>query len=153
LALAGCGPVLRDGRFVKGALSYRVAEPPAPWRRMAFADNDLAWGAPEGHVLALNATCTGHEDPPLDVLTRHLLMGFDARQPLGAQTLSLDGRAALRSRYEASLDGVPVELQVVVLKKNGCVHDLTYVAPAGQAGVHQAQFEALVTGFTQEHGP
>jgi hypothetical protein len=77
-------------------------------------------------------------------------MGFTEREELSQQLLPLDGREALRSRHTAKLDGVPVELELVVLKKDGCVFDFTYVAPPGQAEARMADFDALLAGFHAE---
>ncbi|MCA3015795.1 MAG: hypothetical protein INH41_25695 [Myxococcaceae bacterium] len=154
VTLAGCAGGLRAGWFAKDGLRYQVAAPPeGEWRPVAFAENDLAWAARRsGHLLAVNATCKDHGDPSLEVLTGHLLIGFQERALVERQPLTLDGRAALKSLFAVSLDGVPAEVEVVVLKKNGCVHDFTYVAPRGARAVHQAAFEALVAGFAQETG-
>ncbi|HEY0882974.1 MAG TPA: hypothetical protein VGD87_15640, partial [Archangium sp.] len=122
-------------------------------RPVAFDDNDLAWLGPNGHVLAMNATCTGHEDPPLEVLTNHLVIGFTDRQWGEKKKVMIDGREALRSQVTAKLDGVPVSLELVVLKKNGCVHDFTYISPQGREGEQRAAFEQLVANFRQEHAP
>ncbi|MFZ5441716.1 MAG: hypothetical protein ACOZQL_17065 [Myxococcota bacterium] len=151
----GCRGGLSGGMFRRpDGLSYRVVEPQGDWRRVDFEDNDLAWLAPKtGHLLALNATCTGHEDPPLEVLTNHLVIGFTEREWLSKTPLQLDGRDALRSKVHARLDGVPVSLDLVVLKKNGCVHDFTYVSPRGQEATFARDFDALVAGFRQERAP
>jgi hypothetical protein len=141
--------------FVKDRLRYRLAAPASPvWRSLRLADNDLAWVARDnGELLAANATCEDHGDPSLEVLTNHLLIGFEARELDDQRPFTLDGREALRSRYRARMDGVPVALEVVVLKKNGCVHDFTFVAPLGLQAVHSADFEALVASFAQEAAP
>lgn len=142
---------LRGDLFSKGTVSYRVVAPrETEWKPVSFSDNDLAWLLPTTrHVVAVNATCEGHEDPPLEVLTRHLLVGFTDKVKLETAGLTLDGREGLRTIWRAQLDGVSVELELVVLKKNGCVHDFTYVSPLGQRGAHQAEFDALVSGFAQ----
>lgn len=152
--LLGCGAGLREGRFFKDGLAYKVVAPTDPaWRRIDFAENDLAWAASDGHIIATNSTCKDHGDPTLEVLTGHLLIGFDERVLTQRKPFTLDGRAALRSCYEVSIDGVPAEVEVVVLKKNGCVHDFTYVSPRGQRPRWQAAFDGLVTGFAQEKSP
>lgn len=152
LFLCGCRGGLAGGVYTRGNLQYRVAEP-SGWKPVAFDDNDLAWLGPNGHVLAMNATCEGHEDPPLDVLTNHLVIGFTDRQWGERQKVMIDGREAQRSQVTAKLDGVPVSLELVVLKKNGCVHDFTYISPLGREAEQRAAFEKLVTNFRQEHGP
>lgn len=152
ITLCGCRGGLVGDKFKRDGLSYRVIEPQG-WRRAGFDDNDLAWVSDQGHVIAINATCTGHEDPQLDVLMNHLVIGFTDRQWLSKTKFQLDGREALRSLVRAKLDGVPISLDLVVLKKNGCVHDFTYASPSGQEHAHQAEFDALIAGFRQERAP
>jgi len=152
VGLTACSGGLKGELFQKKGVSYRVVAPSeAGWKRIALSDNDLAWAAKGSpHVLSMNAVCEGHDDAPLEVLTRHLLFGFTEREEKSAQREMIDGREALHTVWAAKLDGVPVELELVVLKKDGCVHDFTYVSPPGERGVHQQAFDALVAGFRQE---
>ena len=149
---ASCNGHLADGYFAKDSLRYRVAEPDsAQWQVVKFAENDLAWvNKNSAHVLSVNATCGDHGDPGLDVLTTHLMFGFTERTLKTRQTKMLDGREALFSSYVAKLDGVAVEIELVVLKKNDCVHDFIYIAPAGRAAEHRAGFDRLLSEFTAE---
>lgn len=146
----GGGGSLRDGTYRDAEASYRLAEPPRGWDRVDFSGNDLAWSDGEGSLIAVNSVCEGHGDPSLKVLTDHLLMGFDRREVLEREELQLDGRGALRTRANASLDGVPVELEMTVLKKDGCVYDLVYTAPHGRFGVRAADYRSLVKSFSAE---
>jgi hypothetical protein len=150
--VAGCRRVaFEDSVFSKPQVSYRIGELPKHWQRVFVEGNDLAFSEIDtGRAISINSTCEGHDDPPLPVLTRHLLMGFTEREELSQRLIALDGREALRSRHTAKLDGVPVELEFVVLKKDGCVFDFIYVAPPGQAEVRMADFESLITGFHAE---
>ncbi|MDY7230198.1 hypothetical protein [Hyalangium rubrum] len=150
--LAGCRRVkFEDSVLTKPAVNYSVGDLPEHWHRVHLKDNDLAFSeVGTGRALSINSTCEGHDDPPLPVLTRHLLMGFTEREEQDQQLMMLDGREALRSRYLAKLDGVPVELELVVLKKNGCVFDFTYIAPPGEAQARMADFDALLAGFHTE---
>jgi hypothetical protein len=151
----GCSAGLRDGVVTKGSLRYRVGPPnSASWRKFSLHDNDAAWTARDsGHVMAVNSTCADHGDPSLDILTNHLVMGFTDRALDARAELTVDGRQALRSFYRARLDGVPVELELLVLKKNGCVHDFSYISPLGQKAALQADFDRLVQAFHQEAAP
>jgi hypothetical protein len=136
--------------FTKPGVSYRVGELAPIWERVKLSENDLAWYTEDtGHALQVNSTCQG-EDVPLDVLTRHLLMGFTERQAVSEGKVVVDEREALRSHYQAKLDGVPVELLMVVLKKDRCVYDFTYVAPLGRFEERVGDFESLVHGFHTE---
>ena len=153
LFASGCRGGLLGGMYTRDGVAYRVVEPSGDWRRINFDDNDLAWVARQGHVIAINATCTGHEDPQLEVLTNHLVIGFTDREWVSKKRFELDGREAMRSLVKARLDGVATSLDLVVLKKNGCVHDFSYVSPTGQEATHQAEFDALIAGFKQERAP
>jgi hypothetical protein len=142
---------LRAGVFTKSDVRYRIGELPPGWKQTSFRDNDLAWMANDtGHSIALNSTCDGYQEAPLPVLTQHLLMGFSGRQLIKQETVPLDGRDALRSHYLAKLDGVPIELLLVVMKKNGCIYDFTYVSPVGQFADKLADFEHFLQGFKTE---
>ena len=146
---AACTEGLKGEYFKKGDVQYRVAElDSGAWKKVDFADNDVAWLGPNGTILAMNATCKDFGDPSLEVLTQHLLMGFTDKQLTERKTFVLDGRDALESTYTAKLDGVPIEITVAVLKKDGCVHDFQYVAPPGKGAEQRAQLDALIDGFT-----
>ena len=135
----------------KSGARYRVGALPPAWERVQVPQNDLAWYTPDtGHALSVNASCDQHEDAPLDVLTRHLLSGFTERQEVSHETVVLDEREGLRSHYQAKLDGVPVELLLLVLKKDRCVYDFTYVAPLGRYAERVGDLESLVQGFHSE---
>ncbi|HEY0841114.1 MAG TPA: hypothetical protein VGD74_13080 [Vulgatibacter sp.] len=137
----------RDGVYHGSEARYRVERLPSPWSQVSFSGNDLAWVAPEGQVVAVNGLCSEHGDPSLKVLTDHMLLGFEDRVVRTREELKLAGRAALRTRAGASLDGVPVELELTVLKKDGCVYDLTYTAPPSAFDGRLAEYRRLVEGF------
>ncbi|AFE07744.1 hypothetical protein COCOR_07794 [Corallococcus coralloides DSM 2259] len=152
--LAGCHrATFEDSVLQKSDVKYRVGPLSNDvWERRGFDDNDLAFveRGDTGRIIATNATCRDHDDPSLQVLTKHLLMGFTERQDLGQRTFTLDDREALRSRYVAKLDGVPVSLELVVVKKDNCVFDFSYIAPVGAADARMADFESLFQGFRAE---
>ncbi len=145
-ACAGKG-TFRDGIFYGNEARYRVAPPGGPWERVSISGNDLAWEGAAGEVIAVNALCSEHGDPSLQVLTNHLLMGFEDRTVRERETLQLAGRAALRTRVGASLDGVKRELELLVLKKDGCVYDLSYLAPPSTFDARLPDFHAVVESF------
>lgn len=139
----------RDGHFQSRQASYYVQAPGPGWQPLSFSGNDLAWGRGDS-LISVNSECEGHGDPSLEVLTGHLLIGFEDREILDRERLQLDGRGALRTRALASLDGVPVELEMVVLKKDGCVYDLIHTAPRGSLSEGQSAFDAVVSSFRTE---
>lgn len=141
---------LQAGVFRKNGKAYHVHVPPS-WTPVSFRGNDLAFVDESSRFLmALNSTCEGYDDAPLRVLMGDLLLGFDQKQGLTQTELTLDGRAALRGHFHATLDGVPVDLALVVLKKDGCVYDFTYLAPRGHLEERLGLYNALLARFTTE---
>jgi hypothetical protein len=152
--VAGCGggSHLVGRTYHDDEARYRIGELGTGWTRISVADNDLAFhNASLEAVVEVNASCDPAADIPLTVLTNHLLAGFTQRQTLSEDLMPLDGREALRTHVVASLDGVPREFLIFVMKKNDCVYDLVLIAPQGDAFTRsQTVFESFVGGFTTE---
>jgi hypothetical protein len=139
------------GVYSKPGVRYAVTPPASGWRSVPVDESDLAWvSTTSEHSLAVDSTCDPGQDAPLEILTNHLLMGFTDRERVSEALEQIDGREALRSRYRAKLDGVPLELELVVLKKDGCVYDFFYQSPPGLSDDKHADFERLVHGFKTE---
>jgi hypothetical protein len=132
---------------------YRIGELGGGWSAVSVPDNDVAFhNGSLGAIVQVNASCDPAGDIPLTVLTSHLLAGFTARQTLSEDLVPMDGRQALRTHVTASLDGVPRELLLYVLKKNDCVYDLTLITPPGELTSSLTTFESFVAGFSTEAG-
>jgi hypothetical protein len=153
LLLGGCRSVsLREGVVSTPDTRYRVGPVPADWHQVNLKDSDFSWvTSPPAYAFWVNSTCKEYEDVPLVALNRQLLIGFTDVQKVEQKTQMLDGRDALFSHYRAKMDGVERELDLVVLKKDGCIYDFAYVAPVGGYAVRQGQFRALVDGFATEN--
>ncbi|MGE0789399.1 MAG: hypothetical protein AB7S26_27240 [Sandaracinaceae bacterium] len=153
LLAIGCGGAQFDGeRYRDAEARYQVGQLGDGWDRLDVAQNDLAWHHDSlGAIVQVNATCDPGSDVPLSALTNHLLIGFTDRDFQSSETVPLDGREALRSHVLASLDGVPRELLLYVLKKDECVYDFALVAPPGGGfATARDSFERFVGGF---HAP
>ncbi len=148
LMLAGCGHEgeLRGWVWRGERASFRMGPLPPSWERVdgdgvQFQERAL------GAVILAHVDCRESSDAPLNVLRNTLLIGFTDRRIVEEQPVTLAGRAALRSRVDARLDGVPVEIDAYVLKKDACVYDLVYAAPPERAAAGRPAFQAFVAGF------
>lgn len=137
----------QGGTFIKGDERFHVTAP-AEWQPISPPAGDLAWRDPRSRsVISANATCKGHHDPPLGTLVNDLLIGTTDRRYLLDETIELDGRDARHEVVALKVDGVPLVYDLYVLKKDGCVYDLTLVAtPPAYDGVAD-RFVAFVSGF------
>jgi len=151
---AGCGGggTLRGSVYEDSEARYRIGDLGAQWESLDVDQNDLAWRQPStGAIVQVNASCDPFSDVPLTSLTNHLLIGFTDRDRRSTERVPMDGREALRSHYVASLDGVPRELLLYVMKKDECTYDLSLVAPPGEPYQRaEPEFEAFVRAFTTD---
>ena len=101
-----------------------------------------------GATIVTEAICGGaFEDLSLELLTQNLMAGLGGAKKIKKEFWQLSGREALYTLTEASLDGVPEQLEIVVLKKNLCEFDFySIAAPQNGAAVSQA-FADFVKGF------
>jgi hypothetical protein len=53
----------------------------------------------------------------------------------------------------AKLDGVPMQYDIYVMKKDGCVYDLVYVAPPARFTAGAADFERFALGLRASSPP
>jgi len=121
-----------DGTLYRGPdVAFRVSPLPASWRRVS------------------------DRDAPLVALTEHLLIGTTDRAIVREETIPFDAREARHTVLSARLDGVQMEYDIFILKKDGCVFDLVYVArpDAAKGAGGAAEFERFVLGFHTVGGP
>ena len=157
LGTASCGHAqsFDEGVLRKGGLAVRVGPVPSGWRRIQVDGADLAFRDDERSGSALfNVRCGRRDDDaPLAVLTNHLVMGTTEREFDAQDTVPFDGREALHSLLRAKLDGVPMQYDIYVMKKDGCLYDLVYVAPPGRFADGAADFERFAKGLRTEASP
>lgn len=143
---------LRGRVYADDEARYRLGPLPR-WQRLEVdARNDLAFGQPElAAVIQVNSSCNPELDIPLEALTGHLLIGFTERRIREQRRVPMAAREALRTHVVGKLDGVPREMVIHVLKKNGCVYDFALIAPPdGRFQRAQTAYERMVGGFRTE---
>jgi hypothetical protein len=148
LAAIGCGgPTFAGGVYENDHARYRVGPLGPEWDRMEVGSNDLAFQRPDMGTISVNSTCTEYEDVPVVALVNHLLFGTTKRRFVTEEDVTLDGRGARHVIVHAELDGVPLEIELFVMKKDGCVFDLGHVRSRSTPPSARADFLRLVHHF------
>ncbi len=111
--------------------SFHVGRLPVTWKGPERSLNHLLYKNPSLEAtLVVDALCgRKFDDAPLPILARNLFRGLDHAEHGKAKHFLLDGRAALQLDGRGSIDGVPLRMRVVVMKKDFCLYDLMYLAP------------------------
>lgn len=137
----------RGGKEPREA-TYRVGLPGPGWRPVSDPDLQVAWVRPDtGAAIRVFSECSGHGDPRLDQALDHLRVGWTNWRVLDTKKTRLVDREALVAHVEAELDGVTFRHEFWIVKKNGCLFDLSYSAPPATFDRHVADFHRVVEGF------
>lgn len=147
--IGGCGSsgTFRNGIYEDDLVRYRLGTPQGKWTRIEVDDNDVAYNDPRLGTVSANSTCKEYEDVPEQALLAHLLFGTRERVFRTHEVVTLDGRGATHAVVDLELDGVPLTLEVFLVKKDGCVYDLTYIAARDQYEAGRPALLQLVRGF------
>lgn len=176
LPLAGCQTWKGGDLYVKQwqpawkggdkQATFRVGSPGRTWEPLIEKGTQFAWQhASDPAVIQVHSECENHGDSDLEDFTDHQRIDYRSWKIVEEPTGELDGqgrpamrkkqyyitlaqREALRTTVEANLDGGDVMIEYVVVKKNGCLFDLTYIAVPRAFEQHLAAFDQVIEGFT-----
>lgn len=152
MALGACATTgtLENRVYKSPETTYEIGPLGPGWERLSVNDqNDLAFHNPDKEaVMHVDSLCDPSLDIPLTALRAHQMIGFTERDVISEQTVPMDGREALRTHFTAKLDGVPREIVMQILKKDGCVYDFALITPTGPPFEDAVgDFDAFVDGF------
>lgn len=157
LLLCSCFGLDRSGGIMKyragtvktGTGRFTVPSLPPPWKppkirlKQLVHENDSIDG-----TIVTDALCgPKFDDAPLPRLAKELFQRLQERKITSEKNLTLDGRAALRMQGGGRMDGVPIRMDVVVMKKDFCLYDFVYFAPPATYAQGVGDFEEYLHGF------
>jgi hypothetical protein len=146
---AGCGAAF-DGTTYRGkGIAFEVPAQPESWQALDVSHAAIAFrDVSNDATIAVNGRC-GKDAPdvPLVSLTQHLFLQFTEREILTQEVMPFDQREAMHTVMLAKLDGVPKKFDVWVLKKDGCVYDLLFIASPERFEAGIELFRRFAQGF------
>ncbi len=140
------GP-LREDRPASG---FSFPEPLKGWKALPLSEGAqrLYQHISTGSVLSVSSLCDRYSTAPLTRLVRTPLTPLAHYKELDAQKLRLDNRDAEQLHVSGTLDGVKVEIVMIVLRKNECIFDFSLQSsPQIQKNVKN-DFLTMVKGFS-----
>jgi len=134
---------------IKHEATYSFGLPGDGWKPLEQKGSQVAWFNPQlDAAILLDSQCESHGDSDLAQFTDHLRIDFAQWDVKSQESEKLIGRDALHTVVVASIDGGPqTQLELYVIKKNGCLFDLEYVAPPASFERGRAAFARVVGGF------
>ncbi|MBN1334738.1 MAG: hypothetical protein JXB39_02125 [Deltaproteobacteria bacterium] len=151
LAFSGC--FARHGQ-VADALEgrYLLGSPGGPgWTAGDPGGADYVWwnAALKASLYADSNCGPRFEDAPLPMLVNRLLAGITDSQDLEGRSLQVGGRGALYRARRGTMDGVPIQVGAVVMKKDSCTYDFVLIAPPDAYETALPALWDVVEGFSQ----
>jgi hypothetical protein len=142
LAACGKGPVTgKVAAFGHGPL-------PESWRKTEMKGLAVAYyHAGYGATAGIAPLCEGISDYTLESLAQQELVGLEEREVVEQGRVTVDGREAIDWVVKGSVDGVAMQVNLVVFRKDGCVYDLNLVSRPETFARAREDFRVFVNGF------
>ena len=144
-ALFGGGP---DDRVnsLKRSKDYTV-KPPTNWSSIDRVDSDSAYRTSAGNIVTVTSSCDRDSKQPLELLTRHLLIGARKIQTISTEHITVSQADGLYSHVQAQLEGRPFELHLFVASLKGCIFDFSLVSPSTINSTETLEFKTFLRSF------
>jgi hypothetical protein len=115
----------------KGGKSYENISfnpPPSPYTELKVQAADRSWqNNNNGNTISYMSACDQASEPTLEVLSSIALDGVEDLKVVERKKINYNGREALNTVLLGRVDGVPIQADLTVLKKNNCVFNITYI--------------------------
>jgi hypothetical protein len=103
-------------------------------------------------VISINSSCRPTQRAELDhmdlqALTNQLTYGITDPAKRSERNLTIQSVPALESQVEGRMNGNPIAIKTVVLRKNSCVYDLLYMAPPAHFAENEPDFDHFVASL------
>jgi hypothetical protein len=144
----------KDGRVLTKEGFYQVGTLSEEWSRVNLGKAVVAFYHPGlKSTISTDSFCDqAYNDSSLENLTRHLYPGLQDTKVIEQESLMLSERGGLQTILSAKLDGVPVMLNLVVVKKDWCLFDFFLVSEKDYFSRASEDFEKFFRGFSFEKG-
>jgi hypothetical protein len=144
----------QDGRVMTKDGFYQVGTLPVPWQRVNLEKAMVAFYNPQlKSTISTDSFCDqAYNDSSLESLTRQLFPGLQDTKVIEQEPMMLSERGGLQTILSANLDGVPVMLNLVVVKKDWCLFDFFLVSETDYFAKASEDFENFFRSFSFEKG-
>jgi len=141
---------IKPGRYYSDIHPYyRVGVLPEGWGRLSTRARTISWyNESFRSSISTDAYCgLSVDNRSLSSLGGDLITALSDRKFIEERNLTLAGRAAVRQRFDGTLDGTASSVDLVVVRKDGCVFDFYLVSQGAPEAQALEDFEAFFGGF------
>ncbi len=132
----------------KKSQSVSYQEPSSPFFETQQAGADKAWIDEEtGNIISYQSICNESIDPDLETILQKSTSELLDRKILKRTRMEYNSRQAERIFVSGQLDGVKVNLEFVIFKKNSCSYTLSFIGLTEHFDKSKDAFSSFIDGF------
>lgn len=148
LILTNCVSVQLSSGKITPAKGVNFNEPLAPFKEMKTINADKAWiNEKSGNTISFLSECGNSNEPTLQQLENESLSSLSKLERLHEEEITYNGRSAILSKNKGELDGVPIQISLLVFKKNGCSYTISFGGVASKASQDEKNFQYFKENF------
>ncbi len=147
LCLLGSCALVGGSTDIERAGDYALTAP-SGWVQTNRGEGDRAYVLPSGNRVSLVSSCNRDPEAPLEILTRHLLMGTRNVTTVKREKRTIGASEGLYSKVTARLEGKPFHLELFVTAQNRCVFDFSLVSPGPIPESDSTNFDSFIRSFS-----
>ncbi|MCB0393413.1 MAG: hypothetical protein KDD25_02570 [Bdellovibrionales bacterium] len=150
-ACTSCISLSVGGSKTKKSDKVKYLAPNKDFTSTTVESADAAWiNKKRGTTISYQSACEESTEPSLDTIVGNAITDINEKEVLESTNFIFNDRKAFRSKVSGTVDGIPVHLDLVAFKKNGCSYLLTYVSLREHFNKDLNQFEKFVRSFKAE---
>lgn len=146
-ALLGCVSVRLPGqKEVVKSTRVKAEFKASQYEKLNVSWADQAWQHQKtGAIISYFTECGS--DPSLDSLMHEALLALDKFEIESSQEITFNSRLAVERSVTGTIDGVPVNLEILVFKKDSCNYTLSHSSKSDQASISAPDFAEFKKNF------
>lgn len=148
ILLTSCVSVSLKPKEVSKSKNYEFTIPQKKFIQTNNPDVDYFWiHQTNGNSITLRTSCNDPVDPKLETLEKLSLQGLEVHKKILLRKIKYNSREALESLSQCNLDGVDINIHLVILKKNNCNYVLSYLGISKNFNQDKEVFANFVNNF------
>lgn len=148
ISISGCVSVQLPGSVAKKASGLIYKEPTKPFVSMKSDGADKVWlSSKTANTIAYLTECESTNDPSLKQLESEYLNALGKLEIVKSETSNFNGRESLATTANGEIDGINVQVRLVIFKKNNCNYTLSYSGVKKKFDSELKHFDQFVESF------
>ncbi len=146
--ISGCVSVQLPGAVAKKATGIIYVEPTKPFESIKSDGADKVWLSKKtANTIAYLTECESPNDPGLKQLESEYLNALGKLEITKSETSTFNGRESLSTSANGEIDGINVQVKLLIFKKNNCNYTLSYSGVKKKFDSELKYFDQFVESF------